>query len=78
MTTKKSTRKHNFGPRGSARGLRDQIDRGCPRCGGMVDAVGDSVMMIVCRRCGDRFRAATGDHIDRLHKSARIESEDVW
>jgi len=51
--------------RGTAAGLRAQLERGCPSCGGPVQHVqaGSSPAIIECGRCGDRFRAATGEAV---------------
>ena len=56
-----------YGPRGTSRGEKAQMAKGCPRCGGELRKAdwtmgnGYDVSALECEMCGDVFRACTGE-----------------
>ena len=68
--------RQSFGPRGTVRGLRTQLEKGCPSCGCIIGVLPQSsydFTVVACRMCGDMFRSATGDYVGKLHDSAILK-----
>jgi len=53
-----------MGPRATASGRKAMLDKGCPRCGGeLTEAEVDGLSAVTCDRCGEAWRAATGEDL---------------